>query len=288
MAVKKYFIDNAVYGVEALNKIVAGLRTTGVDGETANSLLVSKNGELAVNIAPGRGWVDGCQIELNATESRAVGSAAGTYSVIMQLSKTGEQTDDIDIAVQEGSVTGAHVLAYVTVSGGQITAIADRRINSKFRGNTSSVNPDGLAEWEPGPYVLFSDLDEKRFSVGPKMETDSSFVKLMEYQVSNGGTVDVRFYFKPSHWNIYDMSVASDTLQANLKIHVDGKDVGDTVTATGTSEYTAGVIRVNVSAGSTVEIWGRTKRSGSSNYGIYLRGIKFCIAQKSSTVARVL
>lgn len=137
MALNKYFIDNVTYGVDAMNKIVSGLRTTGVDGEVTDGLLVTKNSGLAVNIAPGRGWVDGCQIEVTETETRTAGSTAGPYSVIMQLEKPGTQVDDIDLAVVEGAETGPHVLAQLTVSGGAVTGVTDMRTWSRAVGNTT-------------------------------------------------------------------------------------------------------------------------------------------------------
>lgn len=137
MAIKKYFIDNELYGVDAMNNVVKSLRTTGVDGEIAGSLLVTKNSSLSVSVAPGRGWVDGCCIEVTEAEMRSVPSTGGTYSVVMQLNKTGEQINDIDIAVTSGEETGAHVLAYVTVSSGIITGITAARTFSRAIGNTS-------------------------------------------------------------------------------------------------------------------------------------------------------
>ncbi len=141
MAIKKYFVDNAVYGVDVMNGIVHGLRTDGVDGETADSLLVTKGTGRTVYIAPGRGWVQGCQIAVTSTESRAVGSADGTYSVIMQLTQEGDGEDartvDIDLAVVEGAQSGPHVLAHLAVSGGAIT-VTDTRQWSRAVGNTTT------------------------------------------------------------------------------------------------------------------------------------------------------
>lgn len=136
MGIKKYFVDNAAYGTDALNKIVGALRTTGVYGEIIDCLKVTAGSGTTVNIADGVGWVDGCQIEVDGGASLVLPSANGTYSVVMALDKDGDTVNDIALAYESGEVTGAHVLAWAAVSGGSVTAVTDKRVNSTFAGAT--------------------------------------------------------------------------------------------------------------------------------------------------------
>lgn len=284
MAIKKYFIDNEMYGVDAMNKIVSSIRTTGIDGEIPDCLKVTIATTLSVSVAPGRGWVDGCQIELDATETRAVSSTAGTYSVIMQISKTGTQTDDIDIVVIPGSETGAHVLAHVTVSGNAIAAVTDVRMHSKFNGRTADPNPDGIAAWEPGALLLFSDNIDKTFNT----LADGSYQELAQYMTANGGELDMEISFYMSlRWTNSGM-VTPNTLAGYIKIYVDGFQCGDVIIRKGPNLHTV-KIRLSVTAGSVISISGKTDIDSrdSITEALRLSNVKFYIGRKADAIARL-
>jgi|GEM_PF-5580187 len=285
MAIKKYFIDNEAYGVDAMNKIVSSLRTTGVDGEIVDCLKVTKATALSVYIAPGRGWVDGCQIELDATETRAVSSTAGTYSVIMQLSKTGEQTEDIDIVVIPGSDTGAHVLAYVTVSGDVITDVTDVRTHSKFNGKTADPNPAGVADWEPGEFVLLKDTIKGYY------DAYATYQNLVSYTTCNGGVLDMIVNFYPTRWwdRYHEPTTTPSNFPGYITALVDGKAVGVEVEGLGKESLHTATFRLNVAAGSTITIQGKTTANDSSGLTnkIYISTVEFRIGRKADAVTRI-
>ncbi len=287
MAIKKYFIDNVTYGVDAMNKIVSSLRTTGIDGEIANCLKVTKASSLSVYIAPGRGWVDGCQIELDATETRVVESAAGTYSVIMQMSKTGDRTDDIDIVVIPGNETGAHVLAHVTVSGNAITAVTDARTHSKFNGKTADPNPGGIADFEPGEFVLLKDtVKEYRAAYG-------TYQNIVSYMSCNGGVLDMVVKFYPTRWwNTYKEPFQTPSnFPGYITALVDGKAVGVEVKGLGKESLHTATIRLNVAAGSVITIQGKTTADDDSgdtvSHRIYVESVEFRIGRKADAITRI-
>jgi len=136
MGVSKYFIPNVTYGTEDMNEIVSDLRTTGVYGDIADCLKVIATTGTTVNILDGKGWVEGCKIVVSGTESITLPTVNGNYSIIMKLTKTGGVITDISLAYENGQTVGAHVLAWVTVSGDAITNVTDKRVNSTFKGVT--------------------------------------------------------------------------------------------------------------------------------------------------------
>lgn len=137
MAIKKYFIDNQEYGTDALNKINYFLRTTGVCGEIADCLRVTAGSGTTVNVADGIGWVDGCAIEVSGGATLTLPTSSGKYSIIMKLDKNVDTVNNISFDYTAGELDAPHVLAWVTISGGSITSVADKRVDSVYRGQTN-------------------------------------------------------------------------------------------------------------------------------------------------------
>lgn len=254
--VKKYFIDNSPYDTDDINKIVGYLRTTGIFGDITDCLKVTAGAGTTANIANGIGWVEGCGIEAKDGDTTVVlPSEAGIYSIIMKIDKDGDTVNDIKFDWESGQVAGNHVLAWVTVSGGAITLVTDKRVNSTFNGATQlspSYNSDIVTYNETlevtttklinigagyshgraviykndskvGINVWFNTDKEKTHVMGTRSRTTAATIS---YSWTKGGVGKVAgvFLFQGSTWSlgfsdleIYDFYIDGNNIKLDVK-----------------------------------------------------------------------